>query len=43
MITIGSNGIRQMIAQAGRSKYVTPRMPWWGWVLIGLAISWIAR
>ena len=43
MISIGSNGVREAIAQAGKSKYVTPRMPWWGWMAIGVAIGWILR
>jgi hypothetical protein len=27
----GSNDIREWVRAAGNSKYVTPRMLWWGW------------
>jgi len=40
MITIGSNGIREMIRDAGKSKYRTPRpWPWWAWVGVGFALG----
>ena len=31
---MNSNGIPEMIRAAGRSKYVTPGMPWWGWFIL---------
>jgi hypothetical protein len=34
---VTSNGTREWVS--GRSPYVTPRVSWWVWLLIGAAIG----
>jgi hypothetical protein len=38
---MNSNGIPELIRAAGRSRYVTPRMRWWGWVVFGMLIMFL--
>ena len=36
---MNSNGIPEMIRAAGKSKYRTPEIAWWGGFLIGLGLG----
>jgi len=36
---MNSNGIAEWILQAGRSAYITPILPWWTWMAIGIVIG----
>lgn len=36
---MNSNGISEWILEAGRSRYITPQLPYWTWIAIGIVIG----